>query len=299
MSAQAVNQMLDREVRNSSDTLSIWLFIAAVFHAIVLMGVTFESPKPQIISKAIEVTIVNSATKKAPENAKYFAQANQIAAGLEEQKPRPVTKKKPHAGHDSKRQHETKASKAQTIIEHRLITQKTAEKKLNSAQKQEDNQAQNENKQQSELSIEELDKQIALLEAKLQSQKENSEKTRIKSINGISAHKQVAAKYIKDWERKVERAGNLNIPEINGRKDFSGTLTMDVAVNADGSIYNIKIVKSSGIAELDEAATQIVKMMAPFTPLPEEITQETDVLRIRREWIFSDDGNVFTSTSQI
>lgn len=283
-------------MRKSSDTLSLWLFIAAVIHAIVLLGVGFVPPKPQLISKAIEVTLVHSAAKKAPDNAKYFAQSNQIAAGLENQKPLPVTKKKPHVGHDSRKQHETQAAEPQTAIEHRLITQKSAEKKLNSAEQQEDSQTKKESQQsQPELSMEELDKQIAQLEIKLQQQKENSEKTRIKSVNAISAHKQVAAQYIKDWERKVERMGNLNYPEINGNKNFSGILQMDVGVNSDGSIYNIVIVKSSGIPALDEAAKQIVNISAPFAPLPESITQELDVLRIRREWSFSNEG-ILTSS---
>jgi periplasmic protein TonB len=298
MSVQILTQMGYKEIPKNSDTLSIWLFIAAVFHAIVLMGVSFDSPKPQVISKAIEVTIVNSASKKAPENAKYFAQNNQIAAGLVEQKPLPIAKKKPQSGQHQRKQKPLRSSRTQTVIEHRLITQKNAPKKLNSAQKQEKPQEKSENAQsQPELSMEELDKQIALLEVKLQQQKEHSEKTRIKSISAISAHKQVAAQYIKDWERKVERNGNLNYPEINGKQDFSGILQMDVGVNSDGSIYNIVIVKSSGMQKLDDAAKKIVEMSAPFAPLPESITQELDVLRIRREWIFSDDGTVSSSIS--
>lgn len=296
MVAQFVNQMPYREMRKNSDSLSVWLFIAAVIHAIVLVGVTFAPPKPQVISKAIEVTIVNSATKKAPENAKYFAQNNQIAAGLENQKPIPVEKKKPHKGQDKKKQLESKAANTQMAIQHRLITQKTASKKLVSAEKHENKQDNGENSQpQPELSIEELDKQIAQLGAKIQYLKESSEKTNIKSVNMISTHKYPAAEYVKDWERKVERIGNLNYPEINGKQDFTGTLSMDVGVRYDGVIYDIKIVKSSGIPELDKAAERIVNMSAPFAPLPESIIKELDVLRIRRVWSFSDEGNTTTS----
>jgi periplasmic protein TonB len=296
MSAQLLNQALYRDMRKNSDVLLIWLFIAAVFHAIVLIGIGFDNPKPQVVSKTIEVTLVNSATKKAPENAKYFAQANQIAAGQEDQKPLPVAKKKPKTGHDRKKQQQTHAAKPQTVIEHRLITRKNAEKKLNSAEKQDDSQEKAESKQsQPELSMEELDKQIAQLEINLQQQKENAEKTRIKSINAISAHKYAAAHYIKDWEVKVQRIGNLNYPEINGKKDFSATLSMDVGVNTDGSIYNVVIVKSSGIPALDKAAEQIVRISSPFEPLPEAISKQLDVLMIRREWIFSNDGTISTS----
>jgi protein TonB len=67
---------------------------------------------------------------------------------------------------------------------------------------------------------------------------------------------------------------------------------MEVGIKADGSVYDVKILKSSGIAELDQATERIVRMMAPFTPLPPEITQELDVLSIKREWSFSNDGTL-------
>jgi protein TonB len=300
MFEQFVNQPSYQELNKNSDTLSFWLFIAAVIHAIVLIGVTFAPPKPKISNKTIEVTLVNSATKKAPDNAKYFAQANQIAAGLEEQKPLPVTKKKPRKGQHSHNQKPIQSAQTQVAIEHRLITQKDAQKKLDSAQKQEDNQEQGQDQQsQPELSMEELDKQIALLELKLQHQKENSEKTNIKSINAISAHKQIAARYIKDWEKKVERVGNLNYPEIQGQPNFSGVLIMDVGVRTDnGVLYDMRIVTSSGIPELDAAAQRIVNMSAPFDIPPAEIAEQTDVLSIRREWVFSN-GEAISSTTYL
>jgi protein TonB len=264
-----------------------------VIHAVVIIGVTFVSPKPHIVSKAIEVTIVNSAAKRAPENAKYFAQANQIAAGLENQKPLPNVRKKPKIGDSDRNQREVKTTTAQTVVEHRLVTRKNAPEKMVSAEKTAANQkTENAAQPQPEMSMAEIDKQIALLEAKLQHQKAAAEDTRVKSISQISAHRYVAAQYVDDWVRKVEHIGNLNIPEINGRKDFSGSVTMEVGIKADGSVYDVKILKSSGIAELDQATERIVRMMAPFTPLPPEITQELDVLSIKREWSFSNDGTL-------
>lgn len=295
MSAQPLNQMPSTPLRKNSDALLIWLFIAAVIHSIVLIGVVFISPKPASINKAIEVTLVHSAVKKAPENAQYFAQSNQIAAGLENRKPVPLTKKKPKSGQHSKKQHETKAAKFQTAVEHRLVTRKKATHKMRSVQKIVENlPIENKNtRSQPEMSIEEIDKQIALLEIQLKQQKEASEKTRIKSINAISAQKYLATAYIKDWEKKVEQVGNLNYPEINGKKDFTASLSMDVGINTDGSLYNVVIVKSSGIPELDKAAERIVRSMV-FEPLPEMLTQELDVLMIRREWFFSDEGTIST-----
>lgn len=100
--------------------------------------------------------------------------------------------------------------------------------------------------------------------------------------------------YIKDWESKVERTGNLNYPAVAAKKNFSATLTMDVGISADGSIYSMRINRSSGNPALDEAAKNIVKMSAPFPPLPAEVLKETKVLVIPRVWKFSDESGMTT-----
>jgi protein TonB len=99
---------------------------------------------------------------------------------------------------------------------------------------------------------------------------------------------------MKDWENKVEHTGNLNYPEVALKKGYSGSLTMDVGVNADGSIYSIRIGKSSGNVELDEAAKKIVRMSAPFASLPLDLRKEVDVLVITRVWKFSDESGLVT-----
>ncbi|MGZ8144487.1 MAG: TonB family protein, partial [Methylosarcina sp.] len=72
------------------------------------------------------------------------------------------------------------------------------------------------------------------------------------------------------------------------------TLSMDVGIKVDGSIYSMRIRKSSGIPELDEAAKNIVKMSAPFAPLPLELQKELNVLVITRVWKFSDESGMTT-----
>jgi protein TonB len=99
---------------------------------------------------------------------------------------------------------------------------------------------------------------------------------------------------MKDWENKVERTGNLNYPDVAKKKGFSGTLTMDVGIKADGSIYSIRITKSSGNKALDDAAKRIVRLSAPFAALPKELLKELDVLVIPRVWKFSDESGMTT-----
>ena len=59
-----------------------------------------------------------------------------------------------------------------------------------------------------------------------------------------------------------------------------------VAVRADGSVQEVRVLKSSGQRILDQAAIDIVRLAAPFAPFPPEIRQDTDILEIIRTWQF-------------
>jgi protein TonB len=50
------------------------------------------------------------------------------------------------------------------------------------------------------------------------------------------------------------------------------------------------VLHSSGHKILDDAAVRIVRMAAPFSPFPEEIRKETDILDITRTWQFLRSG---------
>ena len=99
------------------------------------------------------------------------------------------------------------------------------------------------------LSPEALQQQIAQLGERIRNSQQSTQESKIKFVNSISTHKYLAAQYVKDWEDKVERTGNLNYPEAARKKGASQTLTMDVGISADGSIYSMRIVKSHGQSE--------------------------------------------------
>ncbi len=94
------------------------------------------------------------------------------------------------------------------------------------------------------------------------------------------------AYYMEAWRAKVERVGNLNYPDAARKDKLSGSLILDVALNKDGSINQITIRRSSGYQVLDDAALRIVKLAAPYSPFPEHIREETDILHITRTWQF-------------
>jgi protein TonB len=100
------------------------------------------------------------------------------------------------------------------------------------------------------------------------------------------------ATYLEAWRRKVEQVGNLNYPEEARRKHLYGNLILRVAVRADGSVEQIQVLRSSGFPVLDQAATKIVELSAPFAPFPPDIKADTDVLDITRTWQFQRNNQI-------
>jgi protein TonB len=92
--------------------------------------------------------------------------------------------------------------------------------------------------------------------------------------------------YLQQWEKRVERIGNLNYPKAAREQELSGRLRLLVAINADGSIREAQLLTSSGHQLLDTAALDILNLAAPFAPLPASVQEQADVLEIVRTWRF-------------
>jgi protein TonB len=139
-----------------------------------------------------------------------------------------------------------------------------------------------------------LQQQITEMGAQIRQQPSSVVQTKSKTVNQVSANKYVAAQYLKDWETKVAGVGNRNYPVVATKPNFSATLTMEVEINVNGEIESMRITQSSGNPELDEAAKKIVRMSAPFPPLPLALHKELDMLKIIRVWKFSDESGLVT-----
>lgn len=275
---------------SESDALLAALFLAALFHVFILIGVTFSEPEPEKINRSIDITLANSPVKKAPKKAQMLAQENQIGAGQEKQKPTPPKQQIPKQG-EGKEKATKKAEAPKMAHAPRKIVSTTAKSEPKTVLVEKDDKKPAPKKKQ-QLSAEALQKQIAELGAQIRKRQISSDSSRIKYVNSVSTHKYIAAQYMKDWQQKVERTGNLNYPEVARKRNFSGKLTMDVGIKPDGTIHSIRITRSSGIKALDDAAKRIVRMSAPFPPLPKDLLKELDILVITRVWKFTDESGM-------
>ena len=131
-----------------------------------------------------------------------------------------------------------------------------------------------------------LELMIEDLQIKIEARrKNNKQRPQRQIISSVSAQKEQAI-YLETWRKRIEEVGNQYYPEQARRNGVFGNLRILVAVRADGQVEDIRILETSGSKVLDDAAERIVLLAAPFDPLPEEISVETDILEIIRTWRF-------------
>lgn len=278
------------------DRLGLTLLLATVMHVVVIFGIGFginqkgdESPE----LPSIEVTLVNTQSDTAPDDANYIAQANQQGSGTTDEKVRPETIFPAILPKDSAEMTSTNPPAAMapppSAARTEVMTVAKAPKKLSTEvipQKEVESQ---------EVSAAQLvsrSMDIASLEVEIGNRiQAYAEMPRRKFISANTREHKYAA-YMDGWRRKVERLGNLYYPGEAQRQHLTGSLLMEVALNADGTIYSLEIKRSSGHKILDDYAIQVVRDGAPYLPFPEAIRKDTDVLHITRTWKFLGDSNV-------
>lgn len=268
----------------TTDRLALTLFIATAFHALIILGISFDAfdrdlPDPHM--PTLDITVVNPSTELPPEDFDYLAESSQQGAGN--------TQEKVKARQEMKAQAKAAASAEQKPDQTRLLSRDESKLKVNEAEDPREKPEQPSaadiiNRSKEMLSLNESIQQNALVYSK-----------RLTGAYITASTKEARyASYMRDWVHKVERVGELNYPDAARRQGLSGKLMVEVAVYPDGSVRNITILKPSGKKLLDDAAVRIVKLAAPFAPFPENIRKDNDILYITRTWIFSSSNKLTT-----
>jgi periplasmic protein TonB len=94
------------------------------------------------------------------------------------------------------------------------------------------------------------------------------------------------AVYLDAWKRRIEQVGTLNFPNEARRRHLSGNPLILVVLASNGGLVRADVRRSSGHSELDQAAMDILKLATPFEAFPPELAARYDVLRFSYEWEF-------------
>ena len=287
----ALNQ---QELVNSTDRLGLTLFLAAAFHAILVLGIAFEDDDKASITPppALEIILVQNQLKDRPEEADYLAQTSQSGGGESEERDRPsdpFTAIEPNPSDGiAPIQMQAGAPQAKPQASDLVLTKIYSSTKIK--QSQESNETEIELPEKEQLS--ELDLQIAKMTAELNQAKKAYAKRPKKLQLTASTQEYVAAGYMARWVEKIERIGNLNLPDEASRNNLHGMLMLEVELKHDGSLVEVKLINSSDHQVLDDAARRIVYLATPFEAFPPKLRAEADHIEIVRTWEFSQSGLV-------
>ena len=281
-----------------ADRLSFTLFLALAFHAIVILGIGFGQQNAAKPSNTIEVTIAHKLSDTTPEEADFLAQANQEGAGDEAEK-RELTTTEMAPFDDSKVEHvqlETPSTLTpQPVHTQQLVITTQDISSRQAPQKEKQEQPPKPLPEDDRESVELLSQEIASLQARLDAQKQAyAKRPRIRRLTSVSAKAHYEALYIDAFRREVEDMGTRNFPQRALRENKFGHVRLMVAINRDGTVREIGVLKSSGFPFLDEAAISSVRLASPFAPFTAEMKEKVDILEIIRTWKF-DSREVVTS----
>ncbi|RZJ08968.1 MAG: TonB family protein [Rubrivivax sp.] len=91
--------------------------------------------------------------------------------------------------------------------------------------------------------------------------------------------------YGEAWGRKIEN--NLSPEQVREvTRQASGDAVITVSVRSNGSVESITVVRSSGVAAVDDAITRIVRSQENYPAFPPALLRDFDVVEIRRTWHF-------------
>ena len=278
-------------IHNSNDRFAVSILMALGLHAAILLGVGFVLDFKPLTHplETLDVVLVNWRSETKPDEADFLAQATQLGGGESTDATRPSQENTgaspgPADGEDPLDQQEQVSNVADAEREQVLIEDETSafSQQITSIE-------QPDTPLPSAATLMQESMTMAKLQPGIQRDRESLSKLpRRKWISANTRAYEFAA-YMQAWVAKVERVGNLNYPEEVRRLKLTGDLVMTVGINVDGSVESIDIQRSSGKPQLDNAATRIVRLAGPYSPLPDHINATVDVLHITRTWRFSRD----------
>ena len=291
---------LQRKLLEMDDMSRFQYAMVASFalHAIVLFGVTIRPPdlsNLDSIAPPLEVVLVNAKSTSRPHRPDAFAQQNLDGGGNTDldrraKSPLPVTR------NDKQTSELTMESRRVQQLEHeakKLLTQLKSQTKVDTDTTQP--QPQTETKvAPNAADIMSKSLEIARLEGQISKDWDAYQKRPRRRYLGARTQEYRFARYIEDWRLKVERIGTLNYPQAARDQKIYGSLQLTVSINADGTVENVEINRSSGQKILDEAARRIVDLAAPYATFPPDISKDTDILSITRTWTFTRSDQLYT-----
>jgi len=292
MQAEAASALPAPPAIGESSRLGATLVLSALVHAMLVLGIGFAAEDAAPMVPTLDVILSQTRTELTPAQADFLTQANNQGGGEHDRSTRPTA---PQAGPLPQPEDglAPRPLRAQTPApspppDARVISSIRAEETVPTAQPTPDVAPAPLPPGQEKIA---RDIEMARLAAEIQLRSQQYAKRPKRKFVSASTKEYAWAQYLRGWVDRVERVGNLNYPDEARRRRIGGLVVISVGVRRDGSVESTRIIQSSNIPMLDNAAIRIVQLSAPFEPLP-KTREEPDVLHVTRTWQFLPGGEL-------
>jgi protein TonB len=271
-----------------TDRFTTTLFLAALFHGIVILGVTFASQgEEERKTPTLEVLLLTGDDTRAADNpnAQYLAQRSQQGSGTTNERVRPANP----ASSPFPAQQEGVPDGNSTEYREAVSGQRSTEILSSRSDRSDVNYRSGDDRpsQQAEAPI-----ALAATAPRPIATNATDQTLRLRGQRKDGTFEVIPntresklAPYLDAWRRKVERLGTLNFPQTV-RAGSAGNPVLEVSIRADGTLGNAVIKRSSGRKDIDQAALSILRLASPFDPFPADVKKQYDELRFAYEWQF-------------
>ena len=275
-----------------SSRLGATLVLSVLVHAMLVLGIGFAAEDAAPVVPTLDVILSQTRSELTPAQADFLAQANNQGGGEHDRSTRPTA---PLAGPLPRPEDglAPRPLRAQTPApspppDARVVSSSRAEETVPAAQPRPDVAPAPLPPGQEKIA---RDIEMARLAAEIQLRSQQYAKRPMRKFVSASTKEYAWAQYLRGWVDRVERVGNLNYPDEARRRRIGGLVVISVGVRRDGSVESTRIIQSSNIPMLDNAALRIVQLSAPFEPLP-KTQEDPDILHVTRTWQFMPGGEL-------
>jgi protein TonB len=272
-----------------SGRLSSILFLTALAHGAIILGVTFSNSltNPSTDSPTLKVSLVTGPADADVTDAEFLANESQSGSGTDADSRRPTTSIS--TAELMNLDGDPRGADLRDALERlpapsaeRVMTSGDSDDRIAAQPNATEETAAQPQRAAELVNVDSTRSRAAELDVKMESPLAQSD-----DPNGPSTLRSVLAVYLSDWRSRVERIGTANFP----RQFLAGNTatrrpTLEVVIGPDGSLLDIVVKQSSGDRAVDQAAVNILRMAAPFDALPAAVEREYGEIRFAYEWDF-------------
>ena len=273
------------------DRLPAMLFLAALVHGILIIGVTFNAALTDQFADAIslEVTIVAAPDQEIdrPDEATYLAQASQEGGGN-------ITDQiRPSAPLQSAMPVDNQGVEDGTALDDAQAHDRSADEVLTSesaSDRQVPVDPRTEPEAQSSVAIAmEAGNEVTLpLPQEDQASFLLTDDDPQQLIIAADTRESVAAAYLDAWKRRIEAVGAAYLPELGPLDNLTGSPTLLVRINETGELIDATVSRTSGSPILDLASVDIIQRASPFDEFPAPMADEYDTVAFEYKFLFTE-----------